>query len=269
MSQLYSIVANSDIIQNFIASTAAPAAISLSGLNTPGVFESFIMGIFSFLTPCLLPLVPVYIMYLKTDMGAEESPENEISPAEAAILKRRRFRTGLLRAFQFVLGFTVVFVLLGLGASSVGQVLNQYRGIISRIAGVLIIFFGLSMLGVIKINALSKDYRRMRSTSAIGMGMAFAFGWTPCISPFLGSILAMTASVTEKFYEGAFLLFVYSAGLAIPFLLSYVFIELFEKYLGNLSKHSGTIAKVGAVIMIAFGLLLVFDQLNTVLAWFT
>lgn len=242
--------------------------MTLEIFKTPGIVEAFVGGLFSFLSPCLLPLIPIYIMYLKTDMGADEIDMSDVSPAEAVILRRRRFRAGLMRSLQFVFGFTVVFMLLGLTASSVGSFLNQYKEIITRVAGVFIIFFGLSMLGVIRINALTKDYRRLRGTSAIGMGMAFAFGWTPCLGPILGSILAMTAAVTEHLYEGIFLLFIYSAGLAIPFILSYIFIEIFEKYIGNLSKHSALLSKIGAVIMIAFGVVLVFNQLNGILAWF-
>lgn len=257
---------------------------NLNIINTPGIWESFLAGLLSFLSPCLLPLIPVYIMYLKTDLGetdgevggesgsesggksGAESPENGGTLRSG---KSPRFRRGLVKAFQFVFGFTLVFMLLGLAASSVGKFLIQYREIITRIAGVLIIFFGLTMLGVIRINALTRDYRKMRGASAIGMGMAFAFGWTPCLGPILGSILAMTAAVTDDLLQGIFLLFVYSLGLAIPFILSYIFIEMFEKHVAGIAKHSNQIAKVGAVIMILFGAILALNQLNTILSWFS
>lgn len=241
--------------------------LDLGITNTPGIYESFIAGLFSFLSPCLLPLIPVYVMYLKAENGEPEEIPTEKAALE--LYRKTKFRRGLVKAFQFVLGFTIVFMLLGLAASSIGKFLIEYRDIITRIAGVFIVFFGLTMLGVIKINALTKDYRKMRGASAIGMGMAFAFGWTPCLGPILGSILAMTAAVTENLYQGIFLLFIYSLGLAIPFILAYIFIELFEKHVGGIAKYSGMIAKIGAVIMILFGLILVFNQLNTVIGWFS
>ncbi|MDO4753901.1 MAG: cytochrome c biogenesis protein CcdA [Bacillota bacterium] len=239
--------------------------LDLNIVNTPGVYQSFIAGLLSFLSPCLLPLIPIYVMYLKT--GSENPEDIPTDPAALELYRKAKFRRGLIKALQFVLGFTIVFMLLGLAASSVGKFLIQYRDIITRIAGAFIIFFGLTMLGVVRINMLTKDYRRMRGASAIGMGMAFAFGWTPCLGPILGSILAMTAAVTSNLTQGIFLLFVYSLGLAIPFILAYVFIEMFEKHVSGIAKYSNTVAKVGAVIMILFGLILLFNQLNTIIGW--
>lgn len=230
--------------------------------KTPGIIEAFLAGLLSFLSPCLLPLIPVYVMYLKADDAADK--EDGGSGAGS----RSKFRRGLTKAVLFVLGFTVVFMLLGLAASSIGRFLIQHKSIISRVAGGFIVLFGLTMLGVVRINALTKDYRRMRSASAFGMGMAFGFGWTPCLGPILGSILAMTAAVTNKTYEGIFLLFIYSLGVAIPFLLAYVFIELFEKHVSSISRHSAAISKVGAVIMIAFGVLLIFDKFSLLTSLF-
>lgn len=255
----------SKIVQNKNDNHQEITMPDLNIVNTPGIYESFIAGLLSFLSPCLLPLIPVYVMYLKAD---NEDPSNIPTEKEALELyKNAKFRQGLIKAIQFVLGFTIVFMLLGLAASSVGKFLIRYRDMITRAAGLFIVFFGLTMLGVIRINALTKDYRKMRSASAIGMGMAFAFGWTPCLGPILGSILAMTAAVTENLYQGIFLLLIYSLGLAIPFIFAYIFIELFEKYVSGIAKYSGVIAKIGAVIMILFGLLLVFNQLNTVIGW--
>lgn len=255
----------SKIVQNKNDNHQEITMPDLNIVNTPGIYESFIAGLLSFLSPCLLPLIPVYVMYLKAD---NEDPSNIPTEKEALELyKNAKFRQGLIKAIQFVLGFTIVFMLLGLAASSVGKFLIRYRDMITRAAGVFIVFFGLTMLGVIRINALTKDYRKMRGASAIGMGMAFAFGWTPCLGPILGSILAMTAAVTENLYQGIFLLLIYSLGLAIPFIFAYIFIELFEKYVSGIAKYSGVIAKIGAVIMILFGLLLVFNQLNTVIGW--
>ncbi len=251
--------------------------------KTPGITEAFFAGLLSFLSPCLLPLIPVYIMYLKTEDSSDSAPSEDADTTKAAsdalydaankaenqrAAQRARFLRGLKKSIMFVLGFTAVFMLFGLAASSVGKFLIQYRGVISRLAGVFIVLFGLTMLGVVRINALTKDYRRMRSASAFGMGMAFGFGWTPCLGPILGSILAMTAAVTSKLYEGIFLLFIYSLGVAIPFLLSYVFIEIFEKHITSISKHSAAISKAGAVVMIIFGLLLVFDKLSALLSIF-
>lgn len=234
-------------------------------IQLPNAFEAFIAGVFTFLSPCFLPMIPVYIMYLQGGLTADRAGEEQQNQDEATI-RKKVFISGLIRTLGFVLGFSIVFVLLGMTASGIGSFLLKYKSIISRIGGLFIIFFGLTMIGVIRLNFLTKDYRKMRGTSAVGMGMAFAFGWSPCIGPVLATILARTASVTSNIYQGAFLLAIYSLGLAIPFILSYVFLGAFEKKAAALGKHSQVIAKIGGVVMVLFGIVLLFDWMDKITA---
>lgn len=229
--------------------------------NTPDVFTAFFYGLLSFLSPCLLPLIPVYILYLQDGISGSKGGEQ--------LDEKTKFRAGLFRALGFILGFTIVFMLLGFGASLVGQFLIKNKEIISKIAAVFIIFFGLTMLGVVRLNFLSKDYRRLNSASAIGMGMAFAFGWSPCIGPTLGAILATTAARSTNVAEGMFLLFVYSMGLAIPFLLAFIFIKAFEKHLPWISNNAVLLSKIGGALMVVLGLLILFGLMGPVTAFFT
>lgn len=232
-------------------------------VQLPNAFEAFVAGIFTFLSPCFLPMIPVYIMYLQSGLTAERAGE-EKENQDPKVIRRKVFIGGLIRTLGFVLGFSIVFVLLGMTASGIGSFLVRYKSIISRIGGLFIIFFGLTMVGVIRLNFLSKDYRKMRGTSSIGMGMAFAFGWSPCIGPVLATILARTATVASNIWEGAFLLSIYSLGLAIPFILSYIFLGIFEEKAAALGKHSQTINKIGGVIMIIFGIILLFDWMDKI-----
>ncbi len=237
-------------------------------MNTPGIWESFVAGILTFLSPCLLPLVPIYILYLQGGISNDKKALEEMSEDEKALEEKRIFRRGLIRTFGFIFGFTLVFVLLGFAASSVGSFLMKYRKVIARVAGAIIIFFGLSMLGVIRINALTKDYRKMNGASSIGMGVAFALGWTPCISPILGTVLMMTAAVSDQMWQGVLLLLVYSLGLAIPFLMVYLFLGFFEKHAGGFTKHAPLISKIGGVVIVLFGVLLLFDKVGWLIGLF-
>ncbi|MDO4799430.1 MAG: cytochrome c biogenesis CcdA family protein [Bacillota bacterium] len=237
--------------------------------NTPSVWTAFIAGIFSFFSPCLLPMMPAYIMYLQSAMGKEASAATADTTDEQArdaatqkAMKQRVFRSGLIRAIGFIAGFTLVFMLLGFSASFIGQFLARNKAILSKIAGAFIVFFALNMLGILKLNFLTRDHRKFRGASSFGMGMAFAFGWTPCFGPILGAILASTAAVSSNVGQGMFLLFVYSMGLAIPFLLTYIFLTAFESNLSRLSKHAVTVNRVGGVIMLIFGILILTDTLG-------
>lgn len=221
----------------------------LSQTPAPDIIASFVGGLLSFFSPCLLPLIPMYIMFLQGN-------------TEADMDKKTAFRVGLIRSLGFVLGFTIVFMLLGFTASALGQFLVKYKDIIARIGGLFIIFFGLTMMGVIRLNALSKDYRKNTTASSVAMGMAFAFGWTPCFGPIVGAILANTAVASSNVAQGMFLLFVYSMGLAIPFILTYLFINTFERILPGLNKHSQTVSKIGGVMLVIFGIIMVSGKMS-------
>jgi len=181
------------------------------------IISAFVAGLLTFLAPCTLPLVPAYLGFI-----SGVSTKDLEDPAKAKIARRKIIQNGLF----FVVGFSLVFILFGTLAGLIGQGLVPYRIWLTRIGGIFVILFGLFMLGAFKIPFLQSDKRiRIPSflkvgkpTSSLVIGSAFAFGWTPCVGPILGSILLL-ASTSANALDGAFLLTVFSIGLAIPFLL--------------------------------------------------
>lgn len=222
-------------------------------------WTAFTAGILSFFTPCLLPLVPAYIMYLT---GSYDSND---------VKSKRSY--ALIQTFGFIIGFTIIFMILGVSASAIGQVFAQNKALLSKLSGLAIILFGVYMTGLVKIPFLSKDYRktkpRTKTTflSAIGMGMAFAFGWTPCFGPILGAILASTAFISKNVSEGVGLLFVYSMGMAVPFILTALFMDLFDRYVASLGKYSKKLNVIAGFVMIVFGILIFTDKLIDISNW--
>lgn len=224
-------------------------------------------GALSFLSPCVLPLVPPYLCYM-----AGVSVETFRGGA-AASAERAAPRTALMLAsLAFVFGFSTVFVLLGAGASSVGALLRAWQQELAIAAGIVIIVMGLNFLGVLRIPLLSREARfnaRGRPASALAayvMGLAFAFGWTPCIGPVLGPILTL-AGGRETVGEGALLLAAYSAGLGIPFLLAAFFSEAFMGFLGRFRLHLGKVEKVMGGLLVAAGVLFLTGGIQTAAFW--
>jgi len=218
---------------------------------------AFTAGILSFLSPCVLPLVPSYIGFL-TGMSLEE------------MTSRRRL--ALLHAFLFVLGFSLVFLLLGATASALGRSLAFHKVWLQRIGGVLIIAFGLVCLGVIKAGVLLQDKRVHLRDKPLGylgsvlVGMAFAAGWTPCIGPILGGILGL-ASATDTFGRGMLLLGAYSAGLAVPFLLAAWAVDRFLGWFQRFRPYLPWVMRVSGVLLIVVGILLVTGQFTRLAGW--
>ncbi|WP_353641649.1 cytochrome c biogenesis CcdA family protein [Mesorhizobium sp. WSM2239] len=216
-----------------------------------GFLSAIGAGAISFLSPCVLPLVPPYLCYM-----AGVSVEDFRADASAA--GKSGTRTALLvTSFAFVLGFTTVFVALGAGASTIGRLLRVWQEPLAMAAGVLIILMGLNFLGVLRIPFLSREARfksqgKPASTlAAYVMGLAFAFGWTPCIGPVLGPILTL-AGGRETVGEGAALLAAYSLGLGIPFLVAALFSGAFMRFLGRFRVHLGRVEKaIGAMLVVA------------------
>ncbi len=219
-------------------------------------WTAFTAGVVSFFSPCLLPLIPAYIMYLAGSFDAEEISHKK--------------RLVLWQTAGFIVGFTLVFMIMGVTASALGKLFASHKVILSQISGLAIIFFGVYSLGFINIKALSRDYRRTKAHgkvnffTAIAMGMAFAFGWTPCFGPILGAILASTAAMSSNVSDGVKLLFTYSMGMAVPFMITALFINTIEKYTQGLSKHAKTINRITGVLMIVLGLLIFTGNLGPI-----
>ncbi len=219
---------------------------------TLGVVIAFTAGILSFLSPCVLPLVPSYVTFV-TGLSLED-------------VSRSR-RVALIHSLLFVCGFTAIFVALGAGATALGVLLGAYRDLIARVGGVLLIVFGLILLEVIRIPALARDRRIYLADKPVGylgsilVGIAFGAGWTPCIGPVLGGILSM-ASATASVGRGVGLLLAYSAGLAIPFILASLAIERFLSLFVRMRSSLAWISRISGVLLIVVGVLLVSG-------WFT
>jgi cytochrome c-type biogenesis protein len=220
----------------------------MSSLPLP--IAAFVAGIVSFLSPCVLPLVPGYVSLIS---GA--------SVEELQSKDRKILNTVLLHSLMFILGFTVVFVMLGAAATTVGGWVKDYKKQLTWIAGIVIIIFGLHLTGILKIKALYAD-KRLHSVkggkSPIGafvIGFAFAFGWTPCLGPIISTIILM-ASTAETVTKGVLLLWVYSLGLAVPFLLTSVLIDRFLGFYGRFRRHLHTLEIGSGVVLMVLGVLI-------------
>jgi cytochrome c-type biogenesis protein len=210
---------------------------------------ALIAGFVSFLSPCVLPLVPPYLCFL-----AGMTFEHLIAREPGPLVARRELAT----AFLFVLGFTTVFVALGASASAIGELLRQYSSILTTVAGIAVIVMGLHFLGVFNFSLLNRS-ARVEVTKPVGlwgayvMGLAFAFGWTPCIGPVLAAILAIAAS-DASVAHGAGLLAIYSLGLGIPFLLAAFALKPFVGFLAKMRNRLGIVEKVMGGFLVLTGI---------------
>lgn len=226
----------------------------------PAMFVALVAGLLSFLSPCVLPIVPPYLAY----MGGISMKEMTDNPG-----KQRRT---ILPAVFFVLGLSTVFLILGFTASVFGVFFLQYQDILAKASGVVVIIFGLHFLNVFRIKFLDRDVRvdaGDKGGSAFGayiLGLAFAFGWTPCIGPQLGAILSLAASEASV-VRGTALLAVYAAGLGIPFLLAAVFIQRSMGFMNRLKPHMGKIEKGMGVLLLLVGFALLTGAFSTFSWW--
>ncbi len=215
------------------------------------IFIAFGAGLISFLSPCVLPLIPGYIAYISGSSLNELLEKKDVN---------------LLPIILFTFGFSIVFIIFGASATFLGKFLLSNSFPLRIIAGVIIIFFSLHLIGIVNIKFLNyekKIYADRNNTvfSSIIIGMAFAFGWTPCIGPILGSILIL-ASTTENIGKGIFLLSSYSLGLALPFILSGYLIQKFILLSKNIKKKMNVITKVGGILLFLTGILILTNQLQ-------
>jgi cytochrome c-type biogenesis protein len=217
---------------------------------------AFVGGVVSFLSPCVLPLVPGYVSLISG------SSVDEMRQSGRGVNRKL-----MLNSLMFILGFSVVFIGLGAVATTFGQLLSAYKRELTLIAGFIVIVFGLHLLGVFRIKYLYADKRfhslkgRATAGGAFLVGFAFAFGWTPCIGPILAMVLTM-ASVQETVMRGVVLLAIYSAGLAVPFLLTSLGVDRFFSIYTRVRRHFRAVEVVSGVLLIAVGLLIAFDKLT-------
>ncbi|MDB5554294.1 MAG: cytochrome c biosis protein CcdA [Rhizobium sp.] len=225
-------------------------------------------GALSFLSPCVLPLVPPYLCYM-AGVSVEEFRSPQLAGGPGAASRK----AVLFASLFFTLGFATVFVALGASATSIGMMLRTHLDILAQIGGVIIILMGLNFLGLLKIPFLSREARFQGGgepatlTGAYVMGLAFAFGWTPCIGPILGAILAVAAS-QQTVGQGAALLGVYSLGLAVPFWLAAAFSGLFMAFLVRFRRHLGLMEKIIGALLVLTGLAFIFGYVGDISAWF-
>ncbi len=228
----------------------------MTGLPLP--IAAFLAGLVSFLSPCVLPLVPGYVSLI-SGVGVEQ-----LKTQESQLLRKV-----MLNSIAFILGFSVVFIALGAVATEVSQMLSRYRSTLAQVAGVVIILFGLHLTGVFKIKALYADARlhsvKGGSTAwgAFVIGFAFAFGWTPCVGPVLTVILTFAAA-QDSITKGVALLAIYSMGLAVPFLLTALGVERFLKFYSRFRAHMHAIEVASGALLVALGVLLVIGRFTII-----
>ena len=231
----------------------------MSSLPLP--IAAFFAGLISFLSPCVLPLVPGYVSLI-SGAGVEE-----LKSAEGQLMRRV-----MVNSIGFILGFSVVFITLGAISTEIGQIAARYKHTLSIVAGVVIIIFGLHLTGIFKIKALYMDARlhgvKGGSTilGAFLIGFAFAFGWTPCLGPILSAILVV-ASQEDKVVRGIVLLTVYSLGLAVPFLMTSLLMERFLKFYSRFRSHMHALEIASGGLLIALGVLLVIGRFTLISSW--
>jgi cytochrome c-type biogenesis protein len=236
-----------------------PVSGGLSGLPLP--IAAFVAGLISFLSPCVLPLVPGYVSLI-SGAGVDE-----LKAAQGQLMRRV-----MVNSIGFILGFSVVFVTLGAISTEIGQVAAQYKHTLSIVAGVVIIIFGLHLTGIFKIKALYTDARLHNvkgSSTPVGafvIGFAFAFGWTPCLGPIL-TVLLTLASEQDTLVKGIALLAVYSLGLAVPFLMTSLLMERFLKFYSRFRSRMHVLEVASGGLMIALGVLLVIGRFTLISSW--
>jgi len=221
---------------------------------------AFLAGLASFLSPCILPIVPSYLAFITGLSLSEMTSEKRSSKIK---------RTTVISTLCFILGFSVVFVSLGAGASRIGLWLQEYMSIISKVAGVVVVVFGLYVMGVLKIGFLTK-YKQVNVKSKpagyVGsflIGIAFSLGWTPCVGPILGAIL-LYASQSNTIWQGVYLLCFYSLGMAIPFFLTSIAVDSALGYFTKIKKHIRKINIGAGILLILVGVMIFTGSLSSI-----
>lgn len=227
-----------------------------------GVWASFGAGILSFLSPCILPLVPPYLCFLAgTTLDDLTSKSGAVSTSQV-----------MIRALAFTLGFSCVFVALGASASTLGQLVSEHLTLLSQVAGAVIVLLGLHMLGVFRLLFLMRQAKLEPTSKPVGaigafvVGLAFGFGWTPCVGPVLTSILLL-ATTTDFVGRGVVLLMAYSAGIAVPFLAAALFTGRFLRLAARLRRHLALVERIMGGALVITGVLIFIGAMPIIGAW--
>lgn len=218
-------------------------------------FLTFIEGILTFISPCILPMLPIYFLYLA---GENDQNLKQLNPGKSRLL---------INSIGFVIGFTVVFTVLGATATSLGHFLANHRSLLEKISGIVMIVFGLNFIGILKLNFINMEkridfqFKSLGFISSIIFGMVFVFGWSPCLSSFLGSALAL-ASNSKTIFQGILLLLFFSIGLGIPFIITSIIFEKVKGAFKQIQSHSRTISIVSGALLIIAGILVFTGSLK-------
>lgn len=230
-----------------------------------GVVGALIAGLLSFLSPCILPIVPFYLSYMAGVGMNQITADSQVTGAV-----RRR---AVLSAVCFALGVITVFMGLGATATVFGQMVRDYFDVLRWLAAGLIVAMGLHFLGVLRIGILYRQLRadagdtsRVTFVGAYVIGLAFAFGWTPCVGPVLAAIL-FTAAGQDTALHGAWLLFVYGVGMTLPFVIAALFIGPFMRWMSGFRRHLGLIEKLMGLLLVLFGILIATNSINIIAQW--
>jgi cytochrome c-type biogenesis protein len=233
----------------------------MDAISQISLFAAFTAGLLSFISPCVLPLVPSYLSYI-TGLSVENLANAE---------ERVRFQSVIiLNSLLFIAGFSAVFIAFGASASLIGQVLYEYQDVLRKVGGILIIIFGLYLLGILKLKFFMTERRLMefkvRPVGYLGsflIGTAFAAGWTPCVGPVLGTILAY-ASTTDSMSSGVMLLSFYSLGLGLPFFLTALGMDSFLSYFKSWRTYLGGVSFVSGGLLVLVGVMIYADSVTVV-----
>jgi cytochrome c-type biogenesis protein len=224
-------------------------------LNLFSYVLTFVEGILTFVSPCILPMLPVYFIYLAGTANEEAFSDDE---------KRNKL---IVNSIGFVIGFTIVFVLLGAAVTTLGHFLTGHRDVLRQISGILMILFGLNFMGILKLSFLNTEriidfkFKKLRFLSSIVFGAVFGLGWTPCLGTFLGSAMAL-ASNSKTVFQGITLLFVYSIGLGIPFVVSSIIFDRIKDIFKKIQNYNRIINIVSGSLLVVAGILVFTDILK-------
>jgi len=233
-------------------------------MNTPHLLTAFVAGLLSFLTPCVLPLVPGYLSFISgqslLEMRSQETRRKVLGPV-------------MITSLSFILGFSAVFVALGALATALGQHLARHKELLTTFGGAIIIVLGLHMAGVFRLGFLQREARFQGDSKAHGavraflLGLAFAFGWTPCVGPILGGILTLAVR-EDSVRQGIFLLIAYSLGMGVPFFLTGIAVDRFFTFFDRFKRHFHKVEIAAGALLIAIGLTMIFGEFNTLKVFF-